>query len=132
MSAFQFGERVIIGVTSDNFMKLSGKKEVAPYSERVKNIEDFLKREGLYRRTLIVKLDDRFGPTIIDRNIDGIVVSRETSSSAHEANRLREAKGMPKLAIYLVDQVMAKDGKPVSSTRIRKGEIDEFGEIKRL
>jgi pantetheine-phosphate adenylyltransferase len=42
-------------------------------------------------------------------------------------NRLRGSKGIPQLEIILVPLLEDKDGKVISSTRIREGEIDING-----
>ena len=46
------------------------------------------------------------------------------------ANAQREAKGFPPLEVVTIDYVMAEDGRPISSTRIREGEIDSEGRLK--
>ncbi|MCG2735746.1 MAG: phosphopantetheine adenylyltransferase, partial [Candidatus Methanoperedenaceae archaeon] len=44
-------------------------------------------------------------------------------------NTIRREKGMRALKIVLVDYVLADDGLPISSTRIKRGEIDANGRV---
>jgi len=129
LTAFQLGDEVMVGITSDDFLKHSGKAGVSPYGERLARIKEFLKKNGLQGRTALVILDEPLGPAITDSNLEGIIVTAETAPRASLANRIRLEKGMPKLAIYTVDLVLADDQKPISSTRIRNGEIDETGRV---
>jgi pantetheine-phosphate adenylyltransferase len=45
------------------------------------------------------------------------------------ANELRRAKGFSPLKLETIDYVLADDSQPISSTRIRKGEIDAEGKM---
>lgn len=127
--SFEVGERVVIGVTSDAFALREGKKPVQRYPERVRHLRRYL--DGRYpgRAYLISKLEDYFGPGIASPEVRAIVVSSETAKRVALANRLRAAKGFPPLKVVNVDLVLAKDGRPISSTRIRAGEIDEAGHL---
>jgi cytidyltransferase-like protein len=126
---FEVGDEVVIGVTSDEFVAREGKKPDLPYRERVRRLKEYLDSSFPGRRYRIAKLDDFFGPGIASPDIQAIVVSRETERRVPLANKLRAAKGFPPLEVVTVDFVMAEDGKPISSTRIRKGEIDENGRL---
>ncbi|TDA30589.1 MAG: phosphopantetheine adenylyltransferase, partial [Hadesarchaea archaeon] len=44
-------------------------------------------------------------------------------------NRIRRERGLRELQILEIPFVLAEDGKPISSTRIRRGEIDEHGKL---
>lgn len=125
--SFEVGGTVIIGVTSDAFAKKEGKRPDQNYEERVRSLESFLRRSFPGRRYIIAKLDDYFGPGIASPEVQAIVVSRETAKRVTIANAMREAKGFPALETVVVDYVLAGDSKPISSTRIRSGEIDAEG-----
>ncbi len=77
----------------------------------------------------IAKLDDSYGSTIYEDDFDAIVVSEETEPTAIEINEIRKNKGMKALDIIVISFVYAEDGIPISSTRIRKGEIDTKGHL---
>ncbi|MDA4126650.1 MAG: pantetheine-phosphate adenylyltransferase [Thaumarchaeota archaeon] len=127
--SFEVGDTVVIGVTSDEFARREGKNPDQSYAERVKALEDLIHTRFQGRRYLIAKLDDYFGPGIASPEVEAIVVSRETASRVPMANVLREAKGFPPLEVVVVDYVLADDSKPISSTRIRNGEIDVEGKL---
>lgn len=128
--SFEVGNRVVIGVTSDAFAKKEGKLPDQPYEERVRSLERLIHEKFPGRDYLIARLDDYFGPGIASPEVEAIVVSRETAKRVSIANALREAKGFPPLKVEEVDYVLAEDSKPISSTRIRKGEIDQEGKLR--
>ena len=125
-TAFEIGESVEIGVTSNVF---ASKKEgnVDPCDVRMANLNKFLATE--HSNFHISRLDDPYGPTIHDENYDAIVVSEETEPNAIKINEIRVSKGMKPLDIVVVSFVLADDGIPISSTRIRQGKINQKGEL---
>ncbi|MGD0396903.1 MAG: pantetheine-phosphate adenylyltransferase [Nitrososphaerales archaeon] len=127
--SFSLGNIVVIGVTSDAFASREGKSPDQSYLERVEVLERFLRSRFPGRRYVIAKLDDHFGPRIASPEVEAIVVSRETAARVPIANALRATKGYPPLEVDVVDYVLAGDDKPISSTRIRKGEIDTEGRL---
>ena len=74
-------------------------------------------------------MEDSYGTTVFDDKFDAIVVSEETEPVAVEINEIRNSKGMLPLDIVVVSFVLADDGRPISSTRIRNGEINKKGNI---
>ncbi len=121
--AFEIGQHVLIGVTSDEF---GGKKgRIEPCSQRISKLEQFLQKFN--SRYIVKRLEEPYGPTVHDSQIDAIVVSRETKPVADKINEIRQKKGIKPLKIFVIDWVLAEDEKPISSTRIRKGEIDRNG-----
>ena len=127
--SFKVGDTVVIGVTSDSFAQREGKNPDQSYRERLGRLEAYLRAAFPGRKYIIAKLDDHFGPGIASPEVQAIVVSRETAKKVSIANSLREAKGYPPLETIVVDFVLADDSKPISSTRIRNGEIDSEGRV---
>lgn len=121
-TAFEIAEKVEIGVTSDAFGGLKG--DIDSCKERMNNLNMFFKDKSNFH---VSALNDAFGITIYDEEIDVIVVSEETEPVAEKINDIRLEKGMNPLDIVVVSFVLAEDGNPISSTRIRKGEINKNG-----
>ena len=129
--SFQVGRKVVIGVTSDAFAARQGKAPDEGFDRRVENLRALLHRRFPGRDYVIAKLDDYFGPGIASPDVEAIVVSRETLRRVPIANALRAERGYPSLEVVVVDYVLAEDSRPISSTRIRSGEIDDRGRILR-
>ncbi len=127
--SFEVGDEVVIGVTSDEFARKEGKEPDYPYARRVRELEAFLRETFPGRRYVIAKLNDYFGPGITSPDVQAIVASRETAPRVSIANEMRSAKGFAPLDVVVVDYVLAEDGEPISSTRIRRGEVDAEGRI---
>jgi pantetheine-phosphate adenylyltransferase len=127
--SFEYGEFVVIGVTSDAFAKREGKSPDLSFEDRVRALEEHIGRAHPGRAYKIAKLDDYFGPGIASPEVEAIVVSAETAARVPLANSMRAAKGYPPLEVVVVDYVLSEDSVPISSTRIRDGEIDSEGNL---
>ena len=117
---------VFIGLTTNKITKR--KKTVRKIEERQKKLQEYLSEKCLINRSLIKSISDKYGPSIKD-DFDAIVVSPETFKTAEEINFRRVKNGKKPLKIIKIPFVLAEDGKPISSTRIFKGEIDKNGHI---
>ena len=107
-----------------------GKSPDQSYAARVAALERLLSSRYPGRQYIIAQLDDYFGPGIASPEVQAIVVTDETAQRVPLANTLRATKGYPPLDVVSVGYVMAEDRKPISSTRIRNGEIDQQGRLK--
>ena len=127
-TALKIGDRVLIGLTTCEMANKSLKQhKVASFEKRKGELFHFFIKKGMQKKVQVVPISDPYGHTIIDREIDAIVVSRETAKRAWEINELRKKKGLLPLTVKLVDMVLAEDGIPISTTRINRGEIDRDG-----
>lgn len=132
MKAFEVGERAMIGLSSDELAReLRKNHAVATYEERLEELRNFLRRQGVFDRAKIVPLDTPFGITLSTTIAEALVVSKETESVGITINRKREASGLKPLALVVIDMIPAEDYVPISSTRIRHGEIDREGRLVR-
>lgn len=130
MKAFEVGEQVLIGLCTDEFVKRMNKPHVtASYTERLAELEDFLVKHGFIDRARIIPLSDAYGVTLSGGCLEAIVVSRETERTAIKINEERLKKGLPPLSIITIDMVPAENHTPISTTRIRRGEIDREGHV---
>jgi len=124
--AFSLGE-VFIGLTSDSFAKKFKKRKVEVFEKRKKALKNFIDK-GLKKRVKIFKIVDKFGPTL-KRDFDFIVVSPQTYKTAIEINKERLRRNKKLIEIVEIDFILAQDGRPISSRRILKGEIDREGNL---
>ena len=121
--AYNLGD-VVIGLTSDE-MAREKNHFIHNYEARREAITTFV-RDEIGVEPMIMKLENSYGPSIHEQ-FDYIVVSPETLSTAKRINDIRKTHGLPPIMIIVVDFVLAQDGKPISSARICRGEIDEHG-----
>jgi len=132
LTAFRSGKKVTIGVTSDEFVKKLGKThDVKPYNERISNLKKILEKYGWIDDATIVKLDDPYGPAVTDAIMEAIVVSPFTAFRALEINTIRAESLMKPLDVIECPLILAEDGKPISSSRIIKGEVTPEGRLVR-
>jgi cytidyltransferase-like protein len=130
--AFEIGEKVIVGLSSDEFvLKMCKPHQTASYTERRKELEAYLQEYGLARKGQIVPLNDPYGLTIKGKGLDALVVSKETEVIATKINEIRRKAKLPLLEIVVVKMIPAENSSPISTTRIRKGEIDREGHLLR-
>jgi cytidyltransferase-like protein len=128
--AFEVGDKVVIGLSSDEFVsKMSKPHETALYTERRRELEAFLEQAGLATRAEVVPLNDPCGLTISGDGLEALVVSKETQKTAEKINEKRQIAGLPPLEIVAVNMVPAENHTPISTTRIRNGEIDRNGHM---
>jgi len=118
-------DAVVIGLTTDRFAKES-RARVNPYSVRERNLKRFLAAKK-WRHARIEAIDDPFGPADDLPDLDVLVVSAERQPVAVALNEARIAKGLRPLGIRTVPMVLAQDGLPIASRRIREGVIDRRG-----
>jgi len=129
-TAFRISKEVMIGLTSDEFAATLGKEGgVAPFEERERELRKVLDKYGWLDRARIIKLDDFYGPILTDQSVKALVSGPLVLERAEQAVRLREAKGLPPISLEVSPLVLASDGEPVNSTRIRRGEIDRSGVV---
>lgn len=124
--AFSLGQ-VFIGLTSNEMALQTKKRQVQDFEYRKKELENFIAKnfKNYYK---IGKIEDKFGPTLKE-DFDCIVVSPETKKTALIINEERRKINKKPIEIIGIKFVLAEDGKPISSTRIFKGEIDRDGNL---
>ncbi|KAA8922842.1 bifunctional pantetheine-phosphate adenylyltransferase/NTP phosphatase [Thermoplasma sp.] len=124
-AAIDTGNEVVIGLTSDEYVKKNKVYPAVPYSVRYRALYNFMiKRTKRFR---IRQIDDRNGNAPYEKDYEAIVVSPETYPRSLKINEIRVSNGLPPLKIIRVPYVLAQDLFPISSTRIINGEIDTNG-----
>ena len=131
--AFEIGDRVLIGICSDEMQGLLQKDSagILPLGVRMRVIKKFLRVRGWLKRAELVTISDPMGPAVEEAGLEAIVVSPETRKRAEEINGIRRSRGLAPLQIVEIPFTLAEDGKPISSIRIRYGEIDPHGKLRK-
>ena len=127
--AITISKKIIIGLTSDSFIMKNGKKITNNFEQRFENLEKIIHEKFPDCSFEITKLDDDFGPAVIEGGVDALVVSEETSKKGDILNALRKDRNLAPVEIVTVPMKMASDGNRISSTRIRNSEIDSSGKV---
>jgi len=129
--AFALGNKgVIIGITSQRMARRT-RKAVNTLAVRRRNLEAYLRRKRWLRRARIVVLEDVAGPAALEEDIGAIVVSAERVEAAREINRERERRGHRPMEVVPVPMRLAEDCTAIAARRIRAGEIDREGRMRR-
>ncbi|RJS71033.1 phosphopantetheine adenylyltransferase [ANME-2 cluster archaeon] len=124
--AYELSSDVVIGLTSNDLAR-NHPHPVADYSERKRELERYI-TDHFGVSPEIITLHDPYGAALTEP-FDYIVISPETQPVAEKINELRMKRGMSEIEIVLVSFVLAEDGIPISSTRIKNGEIDLHGRL---
>lgn len=124
--ALSQADNVILGlVKNPNFKVFPG--TIQSYPDRLAGLHQFIASVNSTRRVNCMELTDVYGPTLTDSTIDLLVVSELTQKGAEVINAQRANKRLPPLPVKVVSIINAQDGLPLSSSRIRAGEIDRLG-----
>ncbi len=127
--AFSISSKVIIGLTSDELAEKRGKKILNNYEKRLEKLTSSIKRNFPNHAFQISKLDNDFGPAVLEENVQALVVSDETGNQGEILNQLRTEKNLSPVKIIMVPMVLAHDGNRISTTRIKNSEIDIEGNL---
>ena len=127
--SFSISSKVIIGLSSDQLAVKRGKSLINDYSKRFSLLESAIEKNFPNSSYEISKLENDFGPAVVEGSVKALVVSEETSAKGLHLNELRAERNLPPVEIVVVPMVLAKDGKAISSTRIKNSEIDSNGNL---
>jgi len=128
-SAFAISSKVIIGLTGDEFAKRMGKNVSNNYQERLESLKSKIMDIFPDSNFEISKLENDFGPAVLEKGVEALVVSEETKGKGRTLNDLRIERGLSEVDIIIVPMILAKDGNRISTTRIKKEEIDSNGNL---
>lgn len=101
ISCLLASRRFLIGVCDQAMLKRKVLKElIEPYSLRVERLQEFLQDTKPSLQVEIVPLDDPFGVSIVDPQLQAIVVSEETRKGGEAVNKKRLENGLPALVLH--------------------------------
>lgn len=127
--ALKIGKKITIGIATEEIYKNKFLSEtIEPFEIRKKSVEKFIK--NYLNRTYeidIIPFSEFTGGVDKIKEVGAIVVSRETYFNALKINELRKKNNLKPMMIVIIKDVLAEDGKLISSERIRAGEIDRNG-----
>ncbi len=128
--AFEVGKKVVIGIATGEIYKNKFLSEtIEPFKIRKESVEKYIKKYLIDGRMVdIISFSHFTGGVDKSKDIEAIVVSKITYPNALKINRLRDKNKLPLLRIIIIDDILAQDGKLISSERIRAGEIDRNGD----
>ncbi|AJC71386.1 MAG: phosphopantetheine adenylyltransferase [Thermococcus sp.] len=125
--AFEVGKYVYVGLTSDEMIRNKPYADkILPYELRLADLLKFFEVNG-YTNYRVIKINTAIGFADKIKSLEAIVVSEETYKGALIVNRAREEKGLKPLDIVTIKLVKSRIGSKISSTLIRAGLIDPFG-----
>lgn len=127
--AFSISSHVIIGLAGDEFVAKMGKNLVNNYSKRLESLISTIHQNFPNSAYSISKLENDFGPAAIEGKVDALVVSEETSDKGDTLNNIRKKKNLPLVDVVIIPMVLAEDGHRISTSRIKKSEIDPEGKL---
>lgn len=125
-TAFRIGKEVAIGLTTDKMLSSKSNKEsIQTYEERYRELEKFLREECDITRASIFPINTVEGGGDTMENLDALIVSDEIGvvQNAFDINQLRINNALRRFHIVIIPMVRSSDGRPLSSSRIREGEI---------
>jgi pantetheine-phosphate adenylyltransferase len=128
-TAFAAGRTVAVGLTTSKFLAAHSKpgaNRIQSFATRRRVLTRWLSARYPDARWTVVPLNDGFGRSVED-GVDALVVSADTLAGGQAVNAERRRLGRRAIPVLTVPLVLADDLRPVSSRRIRAGEIDRFG-----
>lgn len=127
--ALSISKKLLVGLTSDNYVKAKDKFDcVEEFRTRINSLENFFIHEKVSDRVSIELIDDIFIPKIWENlPIETIVVTKNTIMGARKINLRIKEQGKCPLKIEVAPLVKDHNNEYISSSRIRKGEINREG-----
>ena len=127
-TAFEQSEKVDIGIaTNELFKDKQFAHLIEDYEDRRKSVMDFLSQRAVSARARLIPINDFYGTTLQDMELDAIFVTESNREHVLKINEEREKRGIRSLEIVSVPFVRGNDKEIISSERIRKGLIDRDG-----
>lgn len=131
-TAFRLSHKVALGLTTDRMLAYkSDRRLIQSYDERYTELEKFIQSEFEVERSSIFPIETTEGGADKMKDLDALIVSDEIGvvQNAFDINQMRIDNGLKRFHIIIIPRVRTKDGRPLSSSRIRRGEIFHEDEL---
>jgi pantetheine-phosphate adenylyltransferase len=92
--SFSISSKVIIGLSSDQLAVKRGKSLVNDYSKRLSSLESTIEKNFPNSSYEISKLENDFGPAVVEGSVKALVVSEETSAKGLHLNELMAERNL--------------------------------------
>jgi pantetheine-phosphate adenylyltransferase len=126
---FEMGDTLLIGVVSDALAHSLGKLPEQHYNVRFMGVVKYIAEKHQRESFRLFQLQEPYGPLATDPAVEAVVVTPESFDRGMEANLIRAKSGLKAVHVVMVPLVLAEDGVRISSTRIKRLEIDREGRL---
>jgi len=107
---------LLVGITGEVLLqKKAFKEEIQSYEERYRNVNTFLgslQKEGIVYN--LVEINDIYGPTATQKELDILVLSKETLPSAELINKKRQESGLSTIQFFAIELLSSPPSLPRS------------------
>ncbi len=131
-TSFRLSKTVALGLTTDKMLEYkSDRKLIQPYDVRHAELMKFIKAELDIERVSIFPIETTEGGADKMKDLEALIVSDEIGvvQNAFDINQKRVDNGLKRFHIIVIPRVRTDDGRPLSSSRIRRGEIFHEDEL---
>lgn len=129
--ALAMSDKVILGLTSDLYVQsFKNGNNIEAFEIRKNIVEQFLDSIGAKDRVEITTINFAYEPYLESSSkYQAIAVTKQTEKTALDINAKRKENAVSELKIVIIPMELAQDGKVISATRIRNGEINRDGRL---
>lgn len=134
-AAMDNAEYVTIGITSDTFLHtykpqiFSNSKAPESFEHRKNQVISYCKSIAKDQTIECVSIDDPYEPASSQSSYDALIVTQDNRKTGEEINGKRIQNKLPELTLVEVAMIDSVEGTPISSSRVRSGEIDREGNL---